>query len=175
VNIKLSKAEHTELSKLLNSGYLNNIKNINIKILRNLSKKLIQDKTIKLFVDGAADLHSKTAGIGGVVFRNDEEVYSFSEFIGSATNNEAEYSALIKGIDCLINLNITSAEIYADSELIVKQINGEYKVKNERMQRLHSKAKLLLKNIDSWTVSHIPREKNTVADNLSKEGMRNKK
>ncbi len=173
--LKLSKAELTELKKVLNSKVLNNIKDIDTNILDNIKERLGNSGLIKLFVDGAADLHTKTAGIGGVFYRGGDELFSFSEFIGSATNNEAEYGALIKGLEESHKLNISNIEIFADSELVVKQINGEYKVKNERMQKLHHKAIGLLSKFNSWYLIYIPREKNSVADKLSKEGMRGKK
>ncbi len=173
--LKLSKSELSELKKVLQSKVLNSIKNIDIYILRNISERLDDSASVKLYVDGAADLHTKTAGIGGVFYRNGDELFSFSEFIGSATNNEAEYKALIKGLEESHNLNIFNINIFADSELIVKQINGNYKVKNERMQVLHSKAISLFKNFSSWSITYIPREKNSVADKLSKDGMRRKK
>jgi len=175
VILKLSKAELSELKKILNSKVLNSINNIDIDVLHNISNRLEDSESIKLFVDGAADLHTKTAGIGGVFYRNGDELFSFSEFIGSATNNEAEYSALIKGLEESQNLNILSIDIFADSELVVKQINGEYKVKNERMQKLHQKAISLFDRFNSWSITHIPREKNSVADKLSKDAMRKKK
>ena len=170
--LKLSKAELSELKKVLQSKVLNSIKNININVLHNISNRLNDNASVKLFVDGAADLHTKTAGIGGVFYRNGDELFSFSEFIGSATNNEAEYKSLIKGLEESHNLNILNINIFADSELVVKQINGDYKVKNERMQILNRKVISLLKNFSSWSISHIPREKNSVADKLSKDGMR---
>lgn len=173
--LKLSKEELSELKKVLQSKILKDIKNIDVDLLHNICERLDDNNPIKLFVDGAADLHTKTAGIGGVFYRNGEELYSFSEFIGSATNNEAEYKALIKGLEESLKLNISNIEIFADSELVVKQINGDYKVKNERMQKLHKTANSLLDKINSWSINHIRREKNSVADKLSKEGMRSKK
>ena len=173
--LKLTRAELTEIKKVLDSKVLNSIKNIDIDVLNKIKNRLDFSESVKLFVDGAADLHTQTAGIGGVFYRNDEELFSFSEFIGSATNNESEYQALIKGIEESHNLNIVNIDIFADSELIVKQINGEYKVRNERMQILHSKAINLLDKLNSWSLTHIPREKNSVADKLSKEAMRRKK
>jgi len=171
----LSESELSELKKLLRSKDLENIKNIDVEILQTIGNRLDDTVSVKLFVDGAADLHTKTAGIGGVFYRNGDELFSFSKFIGSATNNEAEYGALIRGLEEAHNLNISSIEIFADSELVVKQINGEYKVKNERMQKLHGKTIKLLSNFTTWSLSHIPREKNSAADKLSKEGMRGKK
>ncbi len=173
--LKLSKAELSELKKVLNSKVLNNIKDIDIDILKSINNRLDDSKSVKLYVDGAADLHTKTAGIGGVFYRDGDELFSFSEFIGSATNNEAEYGALIKGLEESLKLNILNIEIFADSELIVKQINGDYKVKNERMQKLHHKAISLFSKFNSWSLTHIPREKNSAADKLSKDGMRGKK
>tara|TARA_S200000501_G_C20694580_1_gene686701 strand:- start:255 stop:791 length:537 start_codon:yes stop_codon:yes gene_type:complete len=127
--------------------------------------------TIKLFVDGASDLHSKTAGIGGVIYSNDKELSNFSEPLFDKTNNEAEYLALIKGIEKLIEIKVVSAIIYADSELVVKQVLGIYKVKNERMKILHNLVLEKLKLIDQWNLVHIRREKNIRADELSKLGM----
>jgi len=173
--LKLSKDELSELKKVLQSNVLKDIKNVDVDLLQNIGHRLSGTNPVKLFVDGAADLHTKTAGIGGVFYRNEDELYSFSEFIGSATNNEAEYGALIKGLEESLNLNLLSVDIFADSELVVKQINGEYKVKNERMQKLYNKAISLFGKFDYWSLSHIPREKNSVADKLSKEGMRGKK
>ena len=132
-------------------------KKILIKMVEDLNGK---DQIIKLFVDGAADLHSKTAGIGGVIFSNNKELSNFSEPLFDKTNNEAEYLALIKGIENLIELKVLSAEIYADSELVVKQVLGIYKVKNERMKILHNLVLEKLKHIDQWNLVHIRREKN---------------
>ncbi|HJL78636.1 MAG TPA: ribonuclease HI family protein, partial [Candidatus Marinimicrobia bacterium] len=126
---------------------------------------------VELFVDGAADLHSGTAGIGGVFYRNGEELYSFSEFIGSKTNNEAEYEALIRGIKEAHNLKLLSLNIFADSQLVVRQITGEYKVKHERMKPLHKQALELLDKLENWNIEHVLRDKNTRADALSKSGM----
>ena len=130
-----------------------------------------KSKTYSLYVDGAADLHTKTAGIGGVFFNNkNEEVYTFSQYLDDATNNEAEYSALIKGLQQGIELKLININIFSDSELIVKQVNGDYKVKNDRMKKLHQKVLYLLEQYDNWVINHVMRDENTIADRLSKEG-----
>ena len=126
----------------------------------------------QLFVDGAANLQEKTAGIGGHIQRNGEELYRFAEFLPDSTNNEAEYSAMIRGLKAALDLNLSEIEVFADSELVVRQINGQYKVKHENMIPLHRKAKQLLGKFQSWSVTHIPREKNKLADQLSKEGLK---
>jgi ribonuclease HI len=124
-----------------------------------------------LYVDGAADLHTKTAGIGGAIFMNGKEIISFSEPLIDKTNNEAEYMAMIKGVHVSLEINIANLYIYSDSELIVNQINGKYKVKNDRMKQLHSSVMFELNQMDHWSVAHVRREKNTRADALSKNGM----
>ena len=139
-----------------------------IKMIDGMSE---QDQAIKLFIDGAADLHSKTAGIGGVIYSNDKELSNFSEPLFDKTNNEAEYLSLIKGIDKLIELKVLNVNIYSDSELVVKQVLGIYKVKNERMKILHNLVLEKLNLIDKWSLVHIRREKNIRADELSKLGM----
>ena len=133
-------------------------------------KKLEEYNKITLYVDGAADLHSKTAGIGGVIYNSDEEIFSFSEYLHDSTNNEAEYGALIAGLKYLIKLNLLNPTIYSDSELIVKQVNGEYRVKNDRMITLYNEVINLLSNFRSWSLIHVLRDKNIVADKLANEG-----
>ena len=125
----------------------------------------------ELFVDGASDLKTNTAGIGGVLYSNGLEIMNFSEPLYNKTNNEAEYLALIKGIDKTLSMNVKNLVIYADSELIVRQINGLYKVKNVRMRELHTTASNKLKKIPKWNIRHINREKNKRADELSKIGL----
>ena len=116
---------------------------------------------------------TKTAGIGGVFLgENNEKLFRFSEYLDDATNNEAEYSALIKGLELGLEFNIREIKIYADSELVVKQVNGEYKVKHERMKPLHQKTIVLLRQYSNWSLQHVPRDDNTIADKLSKEGRR---
>jgi len=112
---------------------------------------------VSLFIDGAADLNTKTVGIGGVFLgENNEELSRFSEYLDDATNNEAEYSALIRGLELGLELNIMDIKIYADSELVVKQVNGEYKVKHERKIPLHRKAIALLCQYSNWSLQHVP-------------------
>ncbi|MFQ6614515.1 MAG: ribonuclease HI family protein [Fidelibacterota bacterium] len=127
--------------------------------------------TFRLFVDGAANLSLKAAGIGGHINRNGNEVYSFAEYVGHKTNNEAEYLALIRGIELARDLNIDSLQIFADSELVVRQINGIYKVKHPNMIPLYRRVLHRLKAFEEWSIQHIPREQNTRADELSKEGL----
>ena len=151
--------------------HLKNKENRKNSILGLLYKKLKVDNNITLYIDGASDLHSKTAGIGGVIYSSNNEIFSFSEYLHDATNNEAEYNALIMGLKSLLKLNLLNPIIYSDSELIVKQIIGEYKIKNDRMKKLNDKVNLNLIKLSNWSIQHVRREKNMRADQLSKMGM----
>ncbi len=169
--MKLSTEEIEVLTFILDNEDFSQLSPDYQKIISSLRSKLSGTGTVELFVDGAADLHSGTAGIGGVFYRNGEELYSFSEFIGSKTNNEAEYEALIRGIKEAHNLKLLSLNIFADSQLVVRQVTGEYKVKHERMKPLHKQALELLDKLENWNIEHVLRDKNTRADALSKSGM----
>jgi|TARA_B110000914_G_scaffold191388_1_gene177918 ribonuclease HI len=129
------------------------------------------DMSYKLFTDGASQLDKNNAGIGGLLKSGQDIVFSFAENIGDCTNNEAEYLALIRGIELCIENKILDVKIFCDSELIVRQVNGDYKVKNERMIKLHTRTLDLCSMLNNWSVSHVLRDKNAEADLLSKEGL----
>ena len=136
-----------------------------------LERSGTQARDADLFVDGAADLHSQTAGIGGAVFVDGKEIYCFSEPLLNKTNNEAEYTALLKGVKTILELKLVNINIYSDSELIVNQIKGKYNIKNDRMIVLHGQVMDALNGVKTWSIHHIRREKNKRADGLSKQGM----
>ena len=140
-----------------------------------LSDDLQSKKSYNLFTDGACefddDYKPVNAGIGGLLKMDNNIIFSFSENVGKKTNNEAEYLALIKGIEICVESNFLNISIFLDSELVVKQINGDYKVKYDRMSILHKKTHELLSNLKSWKIIHILRDKNVEADELSKEGL----
>lgn len=164
--MKLSKDEISSLIALISEG--DNIDKYSLSTV--LDKLKSNTNMYTMYVDGAADLHSKTAGIGGVIYIGSEELITFSEYLDDATNNEAEYESLIYGLKLLVNLSILNVDIYSDSELVVRQINGEYKVKNDRMNKLYQKATSLLSGFENWTFTHVLRDKNKVADMLATEG-----
>jgi len=123
---------------------------------------------LKIYIDGGSRGNPGDAAIGVVVYNDkSEEIYRFGEKIGTKTNNVAEYSALIRALEHLKKMISNTDEkilIYSDSELLVKQINGIYKVKNKKLKTLYDKAKSLLKNFKNIEIKHIVREKNTVSD-----------
>ena len=165
--MKLSEKELKELKHLLQSINLNGYPN-----LLNFKKKISSNDKVELFIDGSADLQSKTAGIGGVIFVNQEKFKFFSEYLHDSTNNEAEYESLIFGIEMLIENKLFNANIFSDSQLVVNQVNGIYKIKNDRMKLLHQRATNLLSSLNDWTFDYIPREKNTIADKYADLGRR---
>lgn len=125
----------------------------------------------RLFADGAS---SGNPGISGIGFYLEHlgKTHEGSECIGHATNNIAEYTALIRGLETACAHGARKIEIFMDSELVVKQIRGQYKVKNEGLKPLHEKAKGLLRKFDAFKISHIPREENKKADALSKKAIK---
>ncbi len=124
-----------------------------------------------LFTDGASSGNPGEAGIGVILTTKDRRV-EISEYIGNTTNNVAEYMALIRGLEKAKKLGIEKVDIFLDSELLVKQINGEYNVKNESLRSLYGKAISLLKSFCSYSIKHIPREKNAEADKLAKSAIK---
>ena len=107
----------------------------------------------------------------GVVLRNGggEVVEELVKRIGSATNNVAEYRALLLGIERARELGATELELIGDSELIVRQVKGEYKVKDAALRDLHTQVKTALAPFESWSIRHVRREANAEADRLVNE------
>ena len=165
--MKLSEKELKELKGLLENTNLNEYPN-----LLDLKKKIGSNNNVELYIDGSADLQSKTAGIGGVIFLNQEKFKFFSEYLHDSTNNEAEYESLIYGIEMLIENKLFNANIFSDSQLVVNQVNGIYKIKNDRMKLLHQRATNLLSSLNDWKFDYIPREKNAIADRYADLGRR---
>ncbi len=127
-----------------------------------------KSQTCQLFSDGASRGNPGLAGAGAVLINDKgEEVDSISKFIGEQTNNVAEYQALIAGLDMSIANNCLKTDIFLDSELIVKQIQGLYKVKNEKLKPLFQAVQKRLAELSSYTINHVPRAKNKRADMLA--------
>lgn len=124
-----------------------------------------QQKTVIINTDGGARGNPGPAGIGLVIKSElGETLYSYGAYIGEATNNVAEYSALIKALEESVNLGATKVKIQMDSELIVKQMQGIYKIKQPVLQELAVKVLSLLKKFDAYSFHHIRREYNQEAD-----------
>lgn len=128
-------------------------------------------KTLELFIDGACQGNPGEAGIGVVVMRNHRAVKKISQAIGEATNNIAEYMALIFGLQEALILRADKIKVNTDSELLYHQIRGEYKIKNPHLRFLHSQAQHLLKGFAEVDFHQIPREENRAADSLATQAI----
>jgi dinuclear metal center YbgI/SA1388 family protein len=125
-----------------------------------------------LFVDGGARGNPGPAGIGVRLETPDGEVVEeLADAIGTATNNQAEYEALIAGLELALDRGVRELEVFADSELVVRQMNGEYRVKDAKLQPLHARAQQLFRELPAARIRHIPREQNAEADRLVNEAI----
>ena len=122
-------------------------------------------------VDGGARGNPGPAAIAAVAQAGGEVVAERGERIGRATNNVAEYRALLLGIELAATLGAHELELVGDSELIVKQVKGEYKVKDATMRDLHAEVKRALHDFDRWSIRHVRREHNAEADRLVNEAL----
>lgn len=124
-------------------------------------------KRLVTFSDGGARGNPGPAAIGVVIFDETERVVAeVSEYIGEGTNNQAEYRAVIAALERAIGLGATHVVCYLDSELVVRQLTGKYKVKNEGIVPLFAQALRLTSRFSSVNVLHVAREKNAKADAL---------
>ena len=125
---------------------------------------------VRVNVDGGSRGNPGPAAIAAVVQDgNGEVVEERSEAIGTATNNVAEYRALLLGIERAAALGARRLELIGDSELIVRQVNGEYKVKDESLRELHRQVRKALEGFDEWSIRHVRRDDNAEADRLVNE------
>ncbi len=121
-------------------------------------------------VDGGARGNPGPAAIAAVVTNAEGEVVdSHGETIGRATNNVAEYRALLLGIERARELGASEVELVGDSELVVKQVKGEYKVKDAGLRPLHAEVRSALQGFERWSIRHVRREHNAAADALVNE------
>lgn len=120
---------------------------------------------VVLKTDGGSRGNPGPSGAGWVVFSPDGAVIATgNEYLGRRTNNEAEYAAVLLGLQAVLELGYQSVDLRVDSELLVKQVKGIYRVKNERLKPLFGEVKRLLQRFSSSTVEHIRREANSDAD-----------
>lgn len=120
----------------------------------NASKKLF-----KLYTDGGARGNPGPAAIGIIIVdMNGKVLQEIKRAIGVATNNQAEYRALVAGMKIVARLWNGNLSCYSDSELVIKQMNGEYQVRNRALARLHDAVKLMERSFSSVQYLHVPRE-----------------
>ena len=123
-------------------------------------------------VDGGARGNPGPAAIGVVVSSPDGAVLDeVAETIGVATNNVAEYRALLKGVERAAALGANEIELINDSELVARQLTGAYKVKHPAMKPLYEEAMAALRGFDAWRIRSVPRAQNAEADRLVNEAL----
>ena len=133
-----------------------------------MSRQPAAPETLFLRIDGASRGNPGDAGYGVAV--EDAEgtsIASLYGFLGTASNNVAEYQALIHALDYAIANGARRVEIFSDSQLVVRQIQGQYKVKHPAMVPLHRETRALLSRLERASLHHVPREENRAADRLA--------
>ncbi len=120
-----------------------------------------------LFADGGSRGNPGPAASGAVLYDEHGEVLrEVGTFLGVATNNVAEWTGLLTGLEAAIELGVKDLAIRLDSELVVKQLSGAYRVKHEGLIPLHARAKVLLRSFARVDIRHVPRKQNAAADAL---------
>jgi ribonuclease HI len=124
-----------------------------------------------IHIDGAARGNPGPAAFAYVIARNGEPIIEDHGCLGSSTNNQAEYTALIRALRRAAELGGRRLRILSDSELLVKQMNGEYRVKNPDLRVLHDEARQLRGRFDAVSIQHVARAQNAHADRLCNEAL----
>ena len=129
-------------------------------------------RTLRLYTDGGARGNPGPAGLG-MVIEDDQglRLWGGQRFVGTATNNQAEYLALIDGLRKAAEWRPDRLEVYMDSQLVVEQVNGRWKVRHAELQPLHRQAQNLLRGFPNSSVAYVPRERNRGADALANRAM----
>ncbi len=129
-------------------------------------------KRVVIFPDGAAEPNPGPAAIGVTIKdKRGKLITLISQRIGRATNNQAEYRAIIAALEEAVRLGVKQVDIKMDSELVVKQISGEYRVKKATLKPLYQQVKQLQGLLEGCTITHIPRQQNTEADKLAHKAL----
>lgn len=123
-------------------------------------------------VDGASRGNPGESGCGAVIFdETGEPLRELCRYLGHVTNNVAEYEGLLMGLEEVLRLGGKRLRVESDSELLVRQLNGLYRVKHEKLAQLHQRARELLRRLDAYRIIHVRREQNRVADRLANQAI----
>jgi len=151
------------------------------KLLRGAARQLQQEKlplreksaagpgrTVRVYSDGAARGNPGPAGAGAVLTDAAGNVIArLGRYLGKQTNNVAEYEGLLLGLKHARELGYREVEVRADSQLLIRQLKGEYAVRHAGLKPLHAEALRLLRSFDRYDLQHVPREENALADEMS--------
>ena len=132
-----------------------------------MSAKIYPTCEYVLHFDGCSKGNPGPAGIGAVLSKSGSEEWCGCQFIGNRTNNQSEYSALILGLKEALSRNIKQLQVYGDSLLVINQVTGKFQVKNVLLQELYKEAVNLIAKFDYIELSHVYRQFNKRADELS--------
>ncbi len=144
------------------------------RILKSAAERLPDTAALEceIYVDGASRGNPGESGAGALIKEHGgKTLVRLRRHLGVMTNNMAEYRALLLGLKEARELGAVSVRVFADSELIVKQIRGDYRVKSDSLKALYAEAANLVACFDSFSITHIPREKNAEADRLANEAI----
>jgi ribonuclease HI len=126
---------------------------------------------LEIYIDGASQGNPGHSGVGIVIYRDGLRIKNISNYIGTATNNVAEYTALIYALQEALLLKAKSLKINTDSQLLARQLNKIYKVKHSGIITLYKQALHLLTGFEKVLINHIPREENKLADKLATQAI----
>ena len=127
---------------------------------------------LEIYIDGASKGNPGHSGIGVVIYKEGQVIKRISSYIGRATNNVAEYTALIYALEEALLLKAKSLKINTDSQLLARQLNKIYRVKHKGIINLYKRAVHLLTGFEKVLIKHIPREENSLADKLATEAVK---
>ena len=135
------------------------------------AESVLNKKSVSIYIDGAARGNPGPAGAGVVLKAGNKTIRSVYKYLGDTTNNIAEYSALISGLQEAVALGYKNIEIYTDSELVAQQLQGDFRVKNSNIKVLFEKATALMNSFDSIKIIKIDRDNNKEADKLANKAI----
>lgn len=131
-----------------------------------------ETEPFSLYIDGASRGNPGPAGVGVVLYGGGKRILrEFGKFIGETTNNVAEYTALLYGLQEALIHKVGKISVYTDSELLARQLQGKYKVKEPHLKVLHQQALSLIRGFGRFGIHHIPRTENRRADKLANEAL----
>ena len=130
---------------------------------------------LEIYIDGASKGNPGHSGVGIVIYRQGQIIKNISQYIGEATNNVAEYTALIFALEESLLLKAEILKINTDSQLLARQLNKIYKVRHPGIVNLYNRALHLLTGFKKVTIEHIPREENCLADKLATQAVKLRK
>ncbi len=135
---------------------------------------MFKHKTMDIYIDGSSFGNPGDSGIGVIFLNGQETLKNISKYIGRQTNNFAEYTALVYALQEALVMKVACINIFSDSELLCRQLKGEYKVKSENIKDLYGQAQRLLEGFENFSINQIPREQNRGADKLARLAIKKK-